>query len=450
MTPPAILVVDDDADFLAGLAGLLEGAGHAVHRAASGREAIACLADTHVDLVITDLLMPGLDGLEVLRQVKRLDPEVDVLVITGYGTIETTKAALREGALDYVLKPVQPEIFLHDVRRALDGQALLRRARAHEAQTPRPEPLVAESPVMTALVARLPTIAQGAAPVLLLGESGTGKDLVARALHTLSPRRAQPFVPLNCAAIPEPLVEGELFGYEAGAFTGATRRKHGHFELASGSTLLLDEIAELPLPAQSKLLRVLEERRLLRLGGVRPVPIDVRILAATNQDLPALVRERRFREDLYYRLTVGDTLILPPLRDRPQDLRPLAEHFLLRFAREHGKPFRAYTADALARLHAHRWPGNVRELTGVVGRAVRDATGPGPELDASAIVLPGDAAAPAGLRLGDTATLAEMTRWWILTTLARCGGHVVRAAEALGIDRSTLHRKLQDYGEQRP
>jgi DNA-binding NtrC family response regulator len=343
-----------------------------------------------------------------------------------------------------VTKPPDPDRLLHLVARAAERQAMVRRAQALEAahadQTPRP--LIAESSAMKRVLDLVEQIAAVDATVLIQGESGTGKELIARAIHAQSPRHAQPLIAVNCAALPDTLIESELFGFEKGAFTGAVHRKAGKFELADGGTLFLDEIAELPAAVQAKLLRVLQEREIERLGGTRPIPIDVRILAATNQDLRSCVAERRFREDLYYRLNVLQ-ITLPPLRDRREDVAPLANHFLHLHVRRLGKRIDHFAPEAAAIIERYPWPGNVRELEHAVQRAAILTRGP--LISEADLALP-TSAPSSSLNAPVTGTLTDLERHWILATLERCDGNQSTAAESLGIDRSTLHRKLRQYG----
>jgi two-component system response regulator HydG len=441
MPRSAVLVIDDEPRMLEGLGKLLAQEGWEVHLASDGEAALRLLREQPVQVVLTDLRMPGLDGLAVLRQVRDLGVEAEVVLLTAHGSIDTAVQAIKQGAYDFLTKPPDTERLLHVLRRAAEHQALARRTRALEAAQPAGRPLIARSPAMRRVLELVAQVGPTDATVLIQGESGTGKEVVARALHAGSPRAGQPLVAVNCAAIPEALLEAELFGYERGAFTGAARRKPGRFELADGGTLFLDEVAELSPPAQAKLLRALQEREIERLGGTRPVPVDVRLLAATNHDLARLVADRRFREDLYYRLHVV-TITLPPLRERPEDLLPLAEHFLARHARRLDKAVDGFADEALALMRGYRWPGNVRELEHAIERAVilaRDGRITGADLG-----LPPDGPATAEPPTG-TGTLAEMERRWILAALERAGGNQTEAAAALGIDRSTLHRKLRRY-----
>jgi len=446
MKRAAILVIDDDRRMLDGLHQALAKAGYDACAAADGETGLRLLREHAVQLVISDLKMPGLDGLAVLEEVKRLGLDVEVVMLTGHGSIEAAVRAMKAGAYDFLTKPVEREHLLHLVARALERQAMLRTTRALQAAhaESRARPFIAQSPAMKRVLRIAEQVSLSDATVLIQGESGTGKELIARMIHAGSRRAAKPLIAVNCAAIPDTLLESELFGYEKGAFTGALRRKPGRFELADGGTLLLDEIAELAPATQAKLLRVLQENEIETLGGLRPLPIDVRVIAATNQDLARLVRERSFREDLYYRVNVV-TIDVPPLRERPEDLVPLADYFLWLYARQMHKPVEGFGREARALLRAYPWPGNVRELQHAVHRAV--ILTPGAEIAAGDLGLWADAP----IREGDppsstTTTLASMEQHWIRMALERAGGNRRAAAAALGIDRGTLYRKLRQYG----
>jgi DNA-binding NtrC family response regulator len=438
-----VLVIDDDPRMLQGLGKLLRKRGWEVRLAANGETGVRMLREQQAQVVLTDLKMPGLDGLAVLRHVKESAMDAEVVLLTGLGSIDDAVTAMKQGAFDFLTKPPDIDRLLEVIRLAAQRQAMRPSARASQATgaaTGAPA-FVAESPAMKRVVALVERLAEADATVLIQGESGTGKELVARALHATSPRSAQPFVAVNCAAVPEALIESELLGYEKGAFTGAAHRKPGKFELADGGTLFLDEVGELAPGVQPKLLRVLQEHEIERLGGVRPVRIDVRVVAATNRDLRALVRAGQFREDLYYRLNVV-TIDLPPLRARPEDLGPLAERFLRLHAGTGGKRVEGFSAPALALMRRYRWPGNVRELEHAVQRAVIFAAGP--EITPADLELPADEGARPVPPTGE-ATLDELERQQILAALERCGGNRTAAAAALGIDRTTLHRKLNRY-----
>jgi len=373
---PRLLVVDDAEDVLAVVSDLLRMHNYDVTEAAGGQAAVAALGSGRFDAVLTDLEMPAVGGMEVLVETRRRDPEIPVVLVTAYSTIERAVEAMREGAFDFIEKPVRSEDLLAVVERAVRRRA----ARAPEGSggegvaaghgpAGADGVLIGTAPAMRRVLDDVARVAAGDTTVLLLGESGTGKEMVSRLLHARSPRRDGPLVVINCAAIPDELLENELFGSEKGAFTGAAQRKPGKFELAEKGTIVLDEIGDLNHSLQAKLLRVLEEREFERLGGTRTIPLDVRVVAATNRDLEDDVEAGRFREDLFYRLNVFP-IHLPALRERPEDVAPLVAHFVAETSRDLNKPVPEITREAMARFEAHDWPGNVRELRNVVERAV--------------------------------------------------------------------------------
>ncbi|HEX3175631.1 MAG TPA: sigma-54 dependent transcriptional regulator [Methylomirabilota bacterium] len=434
-----ILIVDDDAEMAAMVARYLQHQGFRAAAATGGAEAVTLLDRQHFDVVVTDLVMEGVDGLAVLRHVKRARPEADVILITAFGTLESAVTALREGAHDYLTKPFKLGDVAAAVRRALDRRRRgPRGAVDHPSAAPEGlEALIGDSPAMRTLKAQIVAIADSDAAVLLLGESGTGKELAARAIHAASRRGHGPFVAVNCAAIPETLLESELFGYEKGAFTGASQRRRGLFAEAETGTLLLDEIGDMPLGLQSKLLRVLQERKLRRVGGGEEIPVDLRVITATNQDLATLVDQKHFRADLYYRLAVIP-LQLPTLRERTEDIPALAQHFLTRFAARLGKDVRSLSPDAIAWLKQQRWPGNVRQLENVVERAVTLATGDVLALPDLTSPLPAPRVASDS---GPTPTLAELEDDYIRRVLAQVNGNKRAAARILGLSVRTLQRR---------
>src|SRR5690606_24462585 len=351
--------------------------------AASGEEALEILRKSEVRVIVTDLMMPGMTGTALLRAAKAISPHVEVVLMTAYGTVEAAVEAMKEGADDFLTKPLKRHQLVRTVKKALEKYRLLeenRLLREKVAQLSKVGGLVGSSPAFRAVMDTIRQAAPSNATILLLGESGTGKELVARAIHELSPRHAAPFVPIDCASIPESLLESELFGHEAGAFTGATRRKEGRFERADGGTLFLDEVGEMSPAVQVKLLRAIQEGEFVRVGGTQPVKVDVRIVAATNRDLQQEVREGRFREDLYYRLHVVQVK-LPPLRERHGDVPLLAAHFLRRFAEENRREIEGFSPEAMRALEAYSWPGNVRELENAIERAVVLARGSRIELE---------------------------------------------------------------------
>jgi two-component system response regulator HydG len=351
--------------------------GYTVVLAPDGQAAIERLRDGGVDLVLSDLKMPGLNGLELLREVKAVSPDLDVVMLTAFGTVEEAVQAMKDGAVDFLTKPFQRAQLVRVIRKALERRALIQENKALQQRLDdllREGDYIGVSPAFRRMMRLVDQVANSSATVLIHGESGTGKEGAARAIHQRSPRRAGPFVAVNCAALPETLLESELFGHEKGAFTGAAGRKEGRFELADGGTLFLDEVADLSPVTQPKILRVLQEGEFERVGGTRTIRVDVRIVAASNQDLGALVREKRFREDLYYRLNVI-TITAPPLRERREDVAVLAQHFLRLYAAKNNRRLDGFSDDALACLEAYNWPGNVRELENVVERAVVLARG---------------------------------------------------------------------------
>jgi two-component system response regulator FlrC len=393
--------------------------------------------------VITDLRMPGLDGLGVLRRLRAEQPEVEVVVLTAHGAVDSAVEAMRLGAYDYVAKPIGSPAEL----RLLAAKALERRSlvalRDRTARDDDGPPLTWGDPAMRPVVDALKRVAATPATVLLVGESGTGKEVAARAIHRWSPRAAGPFVAINCAALADQLLESELFGHEKGAFTGATAPRRGRIELAAGGTFFLDEVGELKPELQAKLLRVLQERTFERLGGARTLEADVRWIAATNRDLGAMMADGRFRDDLYHRLAVFP-IRLPPLRDRPKDLRPLAEELLVTIGRDLGKPGLRLAADAVAQLEAARWPGNVRELRNTLERAAILADGS--EVTVEHLWLDPALLAPEPVLAPAAGTLAELERAAIVEALATQAGNRRKAAEQLGIGLRTLYDKLKRYG----
>ena len=454
---PDILLVEDKESLRRVLRLTLEHAGYTVAEAADARAAADEIARARHRLVLTDLRMPNGSGLDVLRAARAADPEVPVVVMTAYGSIDEAVQAMKDGAHDFLQKPVDSNHLLLLVQRALEQarlrteNILLREEWSRRYGFPR---IVGESDAIKRAVAETQRVAATDATVLLLGESGTGKELFARAVHHLSPRRDEPFVAINCAAIPESLIESELFGHERGAFTGATERKPGKFELASGGTVFLDEIGELPLAVQGKLLRAIEEKTVDRVGGRLPVPCDVRIVAATNRDLRASSEAGEFRRDLFFRLAVFPVEI-PPLRERGDDCLLLARHFAAHFGRELRKREATLGSEAEAVIAKHDWPGNVRELQNAVERACILA-------DSETIGARdlGLAARAEGSKMDDvltdfdlSGTLAEaveraaraVERRKVADALAAAGGNKTRAAEVLGVSYKTLLTKIKDY-----
>jgi DNA-binding NtrC family response regulator len=443
--PERLLLVEDDAELRGTLEEILAGAGYQVTTAANGAEAVRLLSTgLGVDLVVTDLVMPVLDGHRLLEETKTARPELDVVVMTAFGTIESAIQMLKAGAADYLTKPVASADLLRVVRGTLDAG----RGRRDAAEASRVDAgsaaagFVGSSPPMLELYRLLARAAGSRHGVLLQGESGTGKELAAQALHRLSARTS--FVAVNCGALPEHLMESELFGHEKGAFSGADRAKPGLFEAADGGTLFLDEIGELPLPLQPKLLRALESGEIRRVGATRPMGVDVRLIAATNRDLEAECDQGRFRQDLFWRLNVL-TIRLPPLRERPEDIPGLVEHFLAGQAM-------TVDSDAMRLLAAYPWPGNVRELRNTVQRAALLTTRPTLVATDLPERIVGHRTRPGGGRddAGQLLSLRELERSYILEVLREVQGNRTRAAEILGVDRKTLYRKLAEYQESHP
>ncbi|HEX9402633.1 MAG TPA: sigma-54 dependent transcriptional regulator [Anaeromyxobacter sp.] len=438
-----VLVVDDEPKLAKVVAQMLELDGHDVARAGSGREALALLATRAFDVVVTDLRMPEVDGLAVLAAARATEAAPEVVLMTAYGTAESAVAAMKAGAADYVTKPFSmDELRLRVARLAAQRTAEAKSDRLLARLTP---DLVAESAAMTAAVAAARQVAPTDATVLLLGESGTGKSQLARYIHYQSKRAASPFVEVHCAALPETLLEGELFGYEKGAFTGATQRKAGHLAAAEGGTLFLDEIGELTPATQVKLLRFLQDRRFVPLGATEERAVDVRVISATNRDLAGAVKEGAFREDFYYRLNVF-AIELPPLRQRPEDVVPIAQRFLA----ARGLPAAKLSAPARDRLLAHTWPGNVRELENALERALILA-GEG-ELRSEHVVPPSGTGPPGGKAaeqlVGEGFSLDGFERELVFAALRRAGGNKTNAARLLGVTRRRLYSLLASLGEE--
>jgi two-component system, response regulator FlrC len=434
-----ILVVEDDAGLREALVDSLEIAGYAVHAAVDAEMALGFLADQVPGLVLSDVQMPGIDGHDLLRIIKRRHPGLPVVLMTAYGQIDRAVDAMRDGAADYLPKPFETEHLLATVARYF-----------REPGVSSDDPLVLDDPKSHALLDIVRRVAVTDATVLLSGESGVGKEMYAKYLHRHSARRDGPFIAVNCAAIPENLVEATLFGHEKGAYTGAVGAQAGKFEQAQRGTLLLDEVSEIPLNIQAKLLRALQERSIERVGGRTTIPLDIRIIAASNRDLATWVKEGRFRDDLYYRLNVFPVEI-PPLRQRRGDILPLARHFLQAHAGTIGRGGFTFTAAASAELTHYDWPGNIRELSNVVQRAMILAGGA--LIDVAQLLLPSrQGPAPKTLLceadvLPASNQIRDVEKQMILDTLERLGGSRKRTADALGISERTLRYKLQRYRE---
>ncbi|WP_242371836.1 sigma-54-dependent transcriptional regulator [Anaeromyxobacter sp. SG26] len=442
-----ILVVDDDRASRELLARILVARGHDVLALPDGKDALAALERGPVDLVVSDIRMADVDGLQLTDRMREAAPDTPVVLVTAFGNVEGAVEAIRRGAFDYISKPYDVDAIAVVVERALRQRALVLENRALRGQVReryRLEDVVGRSEAMLEVYKTAARVAPSPATVLILGESGTGKELVARAIHAASPRASGPFVPVDCGAIAEGVLESELFGHARGAFTGAQASRRGLFEEAHGGTLFLDEIGDVGPALQARLLRALQEGEIRRVGANEPVQVDVRVVAATNKDLAAAVQAGRFREDLYYRLNVV-TLRIPPLRDRREDIPLLVEHF----AAKHGHPQAVVTPAAREMLVAWRWPGNVRELENVVARALAlNPTGViEPDALPESIRGPGATPIPA-VAAGERPTLAELERRYAAQVLAEQGGNKTRAAEVLGIDRKTLYRILGEEREE--
>jgi two-component system response regulator HydG len=445
---PTVLVVDDEEANRLALERIFSREGYAVRTASDGRSALDALRDGAVGVVLTDLKMPGIGGLELLRAARQVSPETQVIVVTAYGSVETAVEAMKEGAYDFVTKPLRKDAVVHSVGKAHEKYELVRenvRLRAQIAQVSRTE-VVGQSAAMRALLEEARQVAPALANVLITGESGTGKGLLARWIHEMSPRRERRLVTVNCGAIPEALLESELFGYEPGAFTGAQGRKEGRFDLAAGGTLFLDEITPMPPLLQVKLLRVLQDGEYERLGGTRTLRADVRVIAATNRDLGRAVAEGRLREDLYYRLNVIP-LHVPALRERREDVAFLTRHFVAAHAARHGRALSGIDTEALAALERHAWPGNVRELENTLERAVVLARGESITVADLPVPLRGVAgAAEAGwLTFAVGTPLPRVERRMIEATLRHCDGDRNVAASLLGISARSIYRREAEW-----
>jgi two-component system response regulator HydG len=445
MAKSHILVVEDDVEMLSLLHDELGEAGFDVHAVPSAQEALEHVRVRAVDAVVTDLVMPGMRGDELLRQLRAAAPGVPVVIMTAFGSIESAVAAMREGAYHYITKPFRIEQLIVTLENALAENQLRQDLLALAGVAQDRAGIVAESPVMRRTMDLVARAAPADTPVLVLGESGTGKELLARALHVAGPRRDRPFMAVNCSAIPETLLESQLFGHRRGAFTDAREDRRGLFQEAEGGTILLDEIGDMASPLQAKLLRVLQEKEVHPLGAAAPVAVDVRVIAATNRDLEALCAQGRFRQDLYYRLNVI-AIRIPPLRERPEDLLPLVAHFLAKHGQRLGRAGATVGLEVMELFRRHPWPGNVRELENAIERALvlgRDSVihieDLPDDLRRSLLSSPG----PEHVRL-----MVDMEREQIIKALRAAGGNKTAAARLLGLDRKTLYRKLEVYGIQ--
>jgi two-component system nitrogen regulation response regulator NtrX len=445
---PAILVVDDEPGVRSSLSGVLRDEGFEVDAAASGEECLERAARTAYDVIVLDVWLPGVDGLVTLQRLRERKIDAQVVMISGHGNIESAVRAIKMGAFDFVEKPLSLEKTVLVVRNALRQRDLETENRALRARVDRQHVMVGESFAMRQLREQVDMAAPTNGRVLIYGENGTGKELVARTIHQLSRRRNAPFVEVNCAAIPEELIESELFGHSKGAFTGAVADKPGRFEQATTGTIFLDEIADMSLKTQAKVLRVLQEQVMERVGGTQRIRVDVRVLAATNKELPAEIRAGRFREDLYFRLNVIP-IFVPPLRDRQDDIPLLADHFMALMAAEYGRRPKRMAPEAAARLQHYPWPGNVRELRNIIERLMIMV--PGDTITALDLAFLGHdevraPAAPvdASMPLADARERFE--RDYILQALAAQHGNISRTADVLGVERSNLYKKMKAFG----
>lgn len=451
---PSILIVDDEASIRESLKGILQDEGFRTIFAQSGEEGLALATDENPDIVLLDIWMPGIDGLETLRLMREVRPEQLVIMMSGHGTIETAVKATRMGAYDFIEKPLSLEKVLLCLQNAMKVEQLVAENRSLKAKLAREYEIIGSSDSIRRLKEQIDIAAPTSGWVLITGENGTGKELVARAIHQLSRRRDKPFVEVNCAAIPEELIESELFGHEKGAFTGATTQRKGKFDLAHTGTLFLDEIGDMSLKTQAKVLRILQEHKFERVGGNRPIEVDVRVVAATNKDLEEEIRRGNFREDLFYRLNVLPFHV-PPLRERIEDIPILANHFLNYFCSKESREIKRFTSEALAAMQRYHWPGNVRELKNIVERLVIMT----PRVEITAEEL------PAAIRQGreqiattrqtvqtgiDTASFREakeeFEKEFILQKLEENDWNISRTAESIEMERSNLHRKIKSYG----
>jgi len=448
--PATLLVADDDPGLRESLERTLTREGYRVVLASDGRAALERVQAGGVDLIVTDLKMPGLTGLELLRAAKAIMPDVDVILLTAFGTVEEAVKAMKDGAYDFLTKPFRREQLIKLIDKALERRDLIEQNRALKKQLEdlrATGQMIGASPSWRRMLTLVEQTADSSATILIQGESGTGKELVARTIHERSARRNGPFIPVNCAALPETLLESELFGYEKGAFTGAAGRKEGRFELAHGGTLFLDEVGDLSLVTQPKILRVLQEGEFERLGGTRTLQVDVRIVAATNQDVAEMVKEKRFREDLYYRLNVI-TIRVPPLRERPEDIRVLAQHYLRVYGAKNSRKLEGFTGEAIDRLEAYAWPGNVRELENLIERSVLLARKDRIDAEDLPEEVMGVKRPPRDAILELIGTpLADIERRLLDETLRITGGNKTQAAKLLGIDVRTVARKLERRGD---
>ena len=438
-----VLIVDDEAIIRDALSDWLKDIGYQVYTAENGHKALEVIEKEKPGIMITDLVMPGMDGIELMKRAKAQQPNVEVIIITAYASIPTAITAMKEGAYDYIEKPFCPERAELLVKKLAEHRELVEEnlsLRQKLEDRYRFENIIAKSSKMQRVIEVIKVVAKSNATVLITGESGTGKELVARAIHSQSDRRSKPFVAVSCAALPESLLESEMFGHEKGSFTGAYAQKKGKFEFANGGTLFLDEIGEMSANIQVHLLRVLEEKEFTRVGGNEPIKVDVRVISATNKDLRKAIDKQEFREDLYYRLNVVN-IELPPLRERKEDIPLLAEHFLHKFAMENRKEVNEFSPEVIESLLAYEWPGNIRELENSIERAIilsRDSSITTADLPQENVSLVSSASIGKNLK--------EVEKTHILNILRETGENYSEAARILGVSRMTLYNKAKEYG----
>ena len=447
---PTILIVDDEPGVRTALSGVLRDEGYSVEAVASGEACLDRLTRGAVDLILLDVWLPGMDGLATLARLRERQVDAQIVLISGHGNIESAVRAIKMGAFDFVEKPLSLDKTVLVVRNALRQRRLEAENRALRARVDRAQAMIGESFAMRQLREQVAMAAPTNGRVLIYGENGTGKELVARTIHALSRRRTAAFVEVNCAAIPEELIESELFGHVRGAFTGAVADRRGRFETADGGTIFLDEIGDMSLKTQAKVLRVLQEQTMEPVGGTTRIRVDARVLAATNKDLQAEIRAGNFREDLYFRLNVIP-IFVPPLRERQEDLPLLAEHFMAEFAREYGRRLKSFEPAATSLIQRYQWPGNVRELRNVIERLMIMVPGDAISAADLGFLEPGlpiraEAEAGAGARMTLHEARERFERDLILRTLAEQQGNMSRTAEVLGVERSNLYRKMRAFG----
>jgi len=452
MSIEKILIVDDEIILRNFLSETLRRKGFDVVTAESGSKTLSLLKETNFDLVITDMKLPDTTGIEILRKIKELNPQTIVVIITAFGSIENAVEAMRLGAFNYLIKPFSPDAIEAVIEKAQEHHSLVAenqylRQELSGAGSKLPPKMVAESPVMKQLLSDVMRVAASNASIFIHGESGTGKEVIAHAIHHNSPRANKPFIKVNCAAVPEALIESEFFGHEKGAFTGANARRLGRFELANGGTLMLDEITETPLALQAKLLRVIQEQEFERVGGSKSVKVDVRLIATSNRDMKEAMAEKLIREDLYYRLNVVP-INIPPLRDRKDDVLPLAEYFLEKLAKENHRPPKTLTPAARKKLLAYSWPGNIRELANIIERAVVVETGT--QIAPDHLLIEAVNESPESTNLENrpgrgSMTLQELEKKLIVETLEANHNNKTKTAESLGITTKVLRSKLEEH-----